>query len=119
MRNMWYHIRTFPRKFRRAIRYFRIGYQSEDWDYYYLLELMALKLREMERTWEVPFYVGEEKDLKRIREARILCERIMEPKFPRRTYFDSIFHCRIAHKREEKDLDRLGVVMRHALKWWY
>jgi hypothetical protein len=119
MRNMWYWIQRFPGALRRAVRYFRIGYQSGDWDYYYLIELMALKLREMEKVWETPYYVGQEKDEKRIREARILCERIMKSEIPTKTYFDSRFHGKVAFKMNERELDRLCVVMRHALKWWY
>ena len=56
----------------------KVVWDTHWWDYSYLLEIMQHQFELMDKGWYDGHYIGKERDHKRIKEMRVLLERMRE-----------------------------------------
>jgi hypothetical protein len=114
------------KKILKVIAYLPIIWKDEDYDYSYLLTLMAFKINRMrKRNESVKFYEGHEKDALVMKEAediiaRIQADKYTDNEFDRNMPNSKLKNLNFKHaKIRSKDLSRLSYILTFELeKWW-
>ena len=103
---------------RRVWIYRRLLWHDSDWDYAYLLDLMALKLRRMADHFDRhALVVNAERMARECRVAAALCRRLRDDDYQR----EPITQASVldAEQRKQADLDYLTHLMRRKLLCWW
>jgi len=70
------------KKIKRLLYWLPVILQDRDWDPHYFYRIMGHKLSSMERFyWEDAHHVGAKKESRKIKVARILCDRLVEDEY--------------------------------------
>lgn len=124
-------------KLKRIYSWIKLLWNSGWWDYIFLLEVIRHQLKYMEDSWHESLHTGAEKQLKNIKTARILCDRIIEDDYttaPWRykelkilcssegadglgTFTVAPYQYGEASKKQDIDL-LMKIIGRSLLSWW-
>jgi len=85
---MLYLLRRLVRKIKRVMSSIPLMWNSEDWDYWYLLELIAWKLKRMEAS--MVSFEGCERTQKEIKTVRLTIERLMHHNYMDKEYREAL-----------------------------
>jgi hypothetical protein len=110
----------------KVLAWIPVLWEDEDFDYSYLLTIMAFKIRRMrERNEKIQFYEGHEKDALIMKEAEEIIERIKADKYTDNEFYRNMPKAKLQklelknYKMREKDLARLAYILTYELeKWW-
>ena len=112
-KNLRVNLRNLKNGISNFIWYAPVIWRDYDWDWGYLVELLGRKLESMETQ-----YRG--RDKRRIKECRILCQRLLSGTVPRsQLYFQGLYKLHVVNA-DQWDMDRLThLLRRHLLGWWW